>query len=99
MLVRSPSLDEVVLQDVEAADHLGEDEHLVPPGQQLGQQLVYQHQLPRTLDHGLQLKVPCIWAVALPEAVQDLLLCSWMGMEGEERGSGSGGGGRGGGEE
>ena len=80
MVGGSPSLDEVVLQDVEAADHLGEDEHLVPPGQQLGQQLVYQHQLPRTLDHGLQLEVPRIRAVAFPEAVQDLLLRSWRGI-------------------
>lgn len=70
----SPSLDEVVLQDVQAADHLGEDQHLVSSSQQLGQQLVDQHQFPGCLDHGLQLEVRCLWTVALLEALQDLLL-------------------------
>jgi len=41
-----PSLDEVVFQDVEAAHHLGEDEHPVASGLHLGQQLVDEDQLP-----------------------------------------------------
>ena len=69
-----PSLDEVVLQDVQAADHLGEDEHLVPPGLHLGQELVYEDQFAGRLDHGLQGEVHGCGAVDLAEVLQDLLL-------------------------
>lgn len=49
----SPSLDEIVLQDVETAHHLREDEHFVAASNELGEKLVNEHQLPRRLDHGL----------------------------------------------
>lgn len=82
----SPSLYEVVLHDVQAAHHLGEDEHLVSPGQQFGQQLVDQHQLPGRLDHGLQLEVQRVRAVVPPEAIQNLLLRSWKEEQNGEGG-------------
>lgn len=43
-------------------------------GQQLWEQLINEHQFTSCLDHGLQLEVYSIEAVALPEAFQDLLL-------------------------
>lgn len=46
------------------------------PGQQFGQQLVDQHQLTGRLDHRLQLEVQRVRTVALPEALQNLLLGS-----------------------
>lgn len=70
-------MDEVVLQDVQTADHLGEDQDFVSPCQQFGQQLVNQHQFPCSLDHGLQLEVQRIWTVALFKAFQNLLLSSY----------------------
>ena len=39
-------LDEVVFEDVEDTDHLGEDEDLVVARLQLRQQLVNEHELP-----------------------------------------------------
>lgn len=50
----SPFLDQVVLQDVQTADHLTEHQDSVAPGLQFGQQLVDQHQLAGGLDHGLE---------------------------------------------
>lgn len=55
-----PSLDEVVLQDVQTAHHLGKDEHTVPPSLQFGEQLVDQHQFPCSLDHGLEVE---LWVI------------------------------------
>ena len=46
--------DEVVLEDVQHADHLREDEHPVSLRLQLRQQLVYQHQLAGALYHRLR---------------------------------------------
>lgn len=69
-----PSLDEVILQDVQAADHLREDQDFVSTSQQLWEQLIYEHQFTSRLDHGLQLEVYSVRAVALPETFQNLLL-------------------------
>lgn len=55
--VASPSLNEIVFQDVQAAHHLGEDKHPVATSLQLWQQLVNQHQLASSLDHCLELKI------------------------------------------
>ena len=53
-LVREAHLYEVVFEDVEDADHLREDEHLVAARLQLGQQLVDEHELARGLHHRFQ---------------------------------------------
>ena len=71
----SPSLDEIIFQDVETAHHLREDEHFVAASNQLREQFINQHQLPCSLDHGLQLKVRGIGAVSFPEVLQNFLLC------------------------
>lgn len=71
-----PSLNEVVFQDVEAAHHLGEDEHLVASSLHLRQQLINKDQLPSRLHHSLQVKVDGSGAIYLPEVLQDLLFCS-----------------------
>ncbi len=55
-----PSLDEVVLQDVQTAHHLGKDEHTVTPSLQFGEQLVYKHQFSCSLYHGLEVE---LWVV------------------------------------
>lgn len=70
-----PSLNEVVFQDIQAAHHLGEDEHPVPSGLHLGQQFVNKDQLPGRLHHRLQVKVDGSGAIHLPEVLQDLLFC------------------------
>lgn len=57
-----PSLNEVVFQYVQAAHHLGKDEHPVATSLQFGQQLVNQHELASSLDHRLELK---IWRVCI----------------------------------
>lgn len=72
-----PSLDEVVLQDIQTADHLGEDEDLVSTGLHLGQQLVYEDQFTSRLHHGLQVEIKGNRAVHLSEVLQDLLLSTW----------------------
>lgn len=74
--LNSPPLYEIVLQDVQAAHHLGEDQHFVATSQQFWQQFVNQHQFTSCLDHSLQLEIQRIWTVAPSEALQDLLLCS-----------------------
>lgn len=75
-LLPLPSLNEVVFQDVQAAHHLGEDEHLVAPSLHLRQQFVDKDQLPSRLHHRLQVEVHGCGAIHLPEVLQDLLLCS-----------------------
>lgn len=64
-----PSLNEVVFQDVQAAHHLGEDEHLVPSGLHLRQQFVNKDQLPSRLHHSLQVKVDGSRAIHLSEVL------------------------------
>lgn len=76
-LLSLPSLNEVVFQDVQAAHHLGEDEHLVSSSLHLGQQFVNKYQLPGRLHHGLQVKVDCSRTTYFPEVLQDLLFCPW----------------------
>lgn len=75
-LLPLPSLNEVVFQDVQAAHHLGEDEHLVASSLHLRQQFVNKDQFPRRLHHRLQVEVHGCGAIHLPEVLQDLLLCS-----------------------
>ena len=70
----SPPLDEIIFQDVEAAHHLREDEHFVAPGNERGEKLVNQHQLPGRLDHGLQLEVRGFGAVRFSEIFKNLFL-------------------------
>ena len=72
-----PSLDEVVFQDVQAANHLGEDEDLVAAGLHLGQQLVDEDQFASRLHHSLEVEVHGGGTVHVPEVLQNLLLCSW----------------------
>ena len=69
----SPSLNEVVFQDVQAAHHLGEDEHPVAAGLQLRQQLVNQHELPSSLDHRLELKIWRVGTVCFFKLFQNFL--------------------------
>ena len=69
---------EVVLDDVEDADHLREDEHLVVSGLQLRQQLVDEHQLARRLDHRVEGHFRP-GAVNVARLVQDLLLRACRG--------------------
>jgi hypothetical protein len=46
----------------------------VAPGNELGEKLVNQHQLPGRLDHGLQLEVRGFGAVRFSEIFQNLFL-------------------------
>lgn len=47
----------------------------MPTSNQLGKQLVNEHQFSSCLDHRLQLEVWCLRAVCFTEVFQDLLLC------------------------
>lgn len=78
-----PSLYEVVLQDVQTANHLGKDQDFVSPSQQFGEQLINKHKFTGCLDHSLQLEVQCIWTVALLKTFKNFLLCSWKKEEGQ----------------
>lgn len=73
-----PFLDEVVLQDVQTADHLTEYQDSVSTGLQFWQQLVNEHQLAGSLDHGLEGHVWHIRpaSVGVPELLEDLLFRS-----------------------
>lgn len=64
-----PSLNEVVFQNVKAAHHLGEDEHLVASSLHLRQQFVNKDQLPCRLHHGLQMEVERSGAIHLPKVL------------------------------
>lgn len=72
-----PLVDEVVLQDVQAAHHLGEDEHLVSASLEARQQLVQQHQLACRAHKRLQVEVRGHGVVHFPQLRNYLLLRSY----------------------
>lgn len=73
-----PSLDEVVLQNIQTANHLTKDQDSVSPGFQFGQQLVNEHQFTSCLDHGLKTHFRHVRpaSVRVSKLLDDLLLCS-----------------------
>lgn len=71
-----PSLDEVVLQNVKAADHLTEDQDSVASSFQFGQQLVNENKFTSSLDHSLKSHLWHIHTVRLPELLRNLLFSS-----------------------
>ena len=73
-----PFLDEVVLQDVQTANHLTEHQDSVSTCLQFGQQLVNEHKLACSLDHGLESHVWQIGpaSVGVPELFNDLFFRS-----------------------
>lgn len=70
----SPSLNEVVFQDVQAAHHLRKDEHFVSTGLHLGKQLVNENEFTCRLNHSLQVEIYSCGAIHLLEVLKDLLL-------------------------
>lgn len=67
---------EIVLQNVQTTHHLTEHQDSVSTSLQLGEQFVYEHQLARGMDHGLECHVRYFCAMCLPKLFCDLLFCS-----------------------
>lgn len=74
----SPFLDEVVLQDVQTADHLTEHQDSVTASFEFGKQLVNEHQLSGSLNHGLEGHVwhICPTTMGVPELLNDFFFRS-----------------------
>lgn len=68
----------VILQNIKAAHHLGEDKDLVASCFHFWKKLINKNQFPSRLDHCLQVKVRSTWTVRFFKLSKDLLFSTYQ---------------------